>query len=156
MRRQLGHGVDTPDPMGTTPPPCPACGSAACLPQALLFDEDYSDHEFYQFDNLQKWFSEAEAFLFVGTSFAVTLTSLAVEEARLRKLPMFNMNIDDDPERTGRPTLRWHDIVGQAEVSLPLLQEAVNRRLADRHLTPNPIPAQQRQEQTGEPLPQPK
>mmetsp|Transcript_77651 Transcript_77651/g.155532 ORF Transcript_77651/g.155532 Transcript_77651/m.155532 type:complete len:581 (-) Transcript_77651:56-1798(-) len=124
-RLQLGHGVDQPASM-PHPPKCPSCG-AACLPQALLFDEDYSDHAFYQFDKLQDWMSEADAFLFVGTSFAVTLTSLAVEEARLRRLPMFNVNIDDDPERTARPTLRWHDIVGRAEEKLPRLLDLVTR-----------------------------
>jgi NAD-dependent deacetylase len=125
-RRQLGHGVDVPERMERAPC-CPHCG-CACLPQALLFDEDYSDHDFYQFDKLQSWLAEAEAFLFVGTSFAVTLTSLAVEEARVRRLPMFNLNIDDDPERAARPTLRWHDVVGRAEEKLPVLLSMVQSR----------------------------
>jgi hypothetical protein len=59
--------------------------------------------------------------VFVGTSFAVTLTSLAMDQVKARKLRCFNFNIDPEPERAAAPTLRWSDIVGPAEVTLPLL-----------------------------------
>ena len=67
VRAQLGHGPtrDAP-PLDLererhrkamwNVPLCPHCASP-CMPQALLFDEDYTDHAFYQFDKLQVSFS---------------------------------------------------------------------------------------------------
>ena len=56
-------------------PCCPAegCGQP-CLPQTLLFDEDYESHTFYQWKKAERWLSEADGFVFVGTSFSVTVT----------------------------------------------------------------------------------
>jgi len=125
MRQQLGHGHGGGGGNGggflTEVPPCPGC-SGPCLPQALLFDEDYSDHAFYQFAKVQEWLAEAEVLVFVGTSFAVTITALAIREhGRRRGLPMFNFNIDSDPERLRAATLDWVDVCGPAEVTLPAL-----------------------------------
>ncbi len=55
----------------------------------------------------------------------MTLTALALEEARSRKLLVFNINIDDEPERAARPTLKWYDICGPAEELLPRLADLV-------------------------------
>lgn len=52
---------------------CPGCGEASS-PMSLLFDEDYDSHSFYDFEKAEDWFKEADAVVFVGTSFAVTLT----------------------------------------------------------------------------------
>ena len=52
---------------------CPYCGGPS-PPIALLFDEDYDSHSFYDFERIEEWFAEADAVVFVGTSFAVTLT----------------------------------------------------------------------------------
>ncbi|CAN0559526.1 unnamed protein product, partial [Ectocarpus sp. 12 AP-2014] len=52
---------------------CPGCGEASS-PMSLLFDEDYDSHSFYEFEKAEDWFKEADAVVFVGTSFAVTLT----------------------------------------------------------------------------------
>lgn len=41
---------------------------------SLLFDEDYDSHSFYNFERVEEWLKEADAVVFVGTSFAVTLT----------------------------------------------------------------------------------
>ena len=41
---------------------------------SLLFDEDYDSHSFYDFERVEEWFKGADALVFVGTSFAVTLT----------------------------------------------------------------------------------
>ncbi|CAM9949379.1 unnamed protein product, partial [Laminaria digitata] len=57
----------------TEVPRCPHCGEAA-PPMSLLFDEDYDSHSFYDFDRIEEWFKGADALVFVGTSFAVTLT----------------------------------------------------------------------------------
>ena len=54
-------------------PMCPACG-APSLPQALLFDEEYESHSFYQYRKALRWLATAKALVFVGTSFAVGIT----------------------------------------------------------------------------------
>ncbi|CAM9470057.1 unnamed protein product [Choristocarpus tenellus] len=99
-------------------PRCPNCGSPSS-PMALLFDEDYDSHSFYNFDNAQIWMSEADAIVFVGTSFAVTLTSLAVKEAKRRKIPVFDFNIS--ASLSSSKTLLAKTVVGPAEETLPEL-----------------------------------
>lgn len=54
-------------------PTCPACSNAV-MPQALLFDEGYHSHSFYQFERAEEWLSRADCLVFLGTSFAVRLT----------------------------------------------------------------------------------
>eukprot|EP00520_Triparma_pacifica_P015352 CAMPEP_0118653864 /NCGR_PEP_ID=MMETSP0785-20121206/12060_1 /TAXON_ID=91992 /ORGANISM="Bolidomonas pacifica, Strain CCMP 1866" /LENGTH=366 /DNA_ID=CAMNT_0006546439 /DNA_START=114 /DNA_END=1211 /DNA_ORIENTATION=- len=76
-----------------SPPLCPTC-RGPLLPQALMFDESYSSHEFYEFDKFASWFTSADVFVFVGTSFAVTVTDMAIKEARKRKIPVFNFNLE--------------------------------------------------------------
>lgn len=129
LQKQLGHNVGKNKlPKLRQVPLCPSC-SNPCMPQALLFDEDYTDHEFYQFDRLQEWLEEAEVVVFVGTSFAVTLTTLAMDEARDRHLPIFNFNIDG--EDRSKPTLDWSNIEGPAEVRLPELV-ALTEKIASK------------------------
>lgn len=41
-------------------PTCPACGAPA-LPQALLFDEEYESHSFYQYRKARRWLECAKA-----------------------------------------------------------------------------------------------
>ena len=55
------------------PPLCPGC-SRPCMPQALLFDEGYHSHSHYKFETAEEWIAKASALVFVGTSFAVTIT----------------------------------------------------------------------------------
>ena len=49
-------------------PQCPACG-APSLPQALLFDEEYESHSYYQYRKARRWLGDAKAIVFVGASF---------------------------------------------------------------------------------------
>jgi NAD-dependent SIR2 family protein deacetylase len=58
------------DAHGLDPPCCPLCGGPLCA-AFLLFDEDYESHAMFEWDKVLKWFADAEAFVFVGTSFAV-------------------------------------------------------------------------------------
>ncbi|EOD11907.1 transcriptional regulator, Sir2 family [Emiliania huxleyi CCMP1516] len=82
-------------------PTCPACGAPA-LPQALLFDEEYESHSFYQYRKARRWLdgSGGQALVFVGTSFAVGVTEHALlgaprrqPRAAERSLPSFSFNI---------------------------------------------------------------
>jgi NAD-dependent SIR2 family protein deacetylase len=102
----------------STPPTCPSCGRF-CLPQALLFDEGYHSHVFYQFEQIEQILAQAQVIVFVGTSFSVTLTQVALCHAKKAKLPVYNIN----PLDLLHPTSHVHNICGQAEVILPRLLE---------------------------------
>ena len=75
-----------------TLPRCPACG----LPiraHVLWFDETYDSHALYGFQRAEEAFESATSMLFVGTSFAVGITAIAVAVglagANERSTPMF-------------------------------------------------------------------
>ena len=68
-------------------PRCPHCDKILA-PQALLFDENYHSHDFYEFQKMEEWLAEAEVIVFVGTSFAVRLPEVTLEHARAMKIPV--------------------------------------------------------------------
>ena len=68
-------------------PKCPCC-SNILAPQALLFDEGYHSHDFYEFQKMEEWLAEAEVIVFIGTSFAVRLPEVTLEHARARNIPV--------------------------------------------------------------------
>ena len=68
-------------------PKCPHCRNILA-PQALLFDEGYHSHDFYEFQKMEEWLAEAEVIVFVGTSFAVRLPEVTLEHARALKIPV--------------------------------------------------------------------
>jgi NAD-dependent SIR2 family protein deacetylase len=109
----------------TEAPTCPGCGNAA-MPQALLFDEGYHSHTFYQFERAEEWLSRADCLVFLGTSFAVRLTSVALEHAREHALPVYNFNLEDLLPSTVR--LSASNIVGPANETLPALVEACRQQ----------------------------
>ena len=102
------------------------------LPQALLFDEEYESHAFYQFRKARRWLEAAKAVVFVGTSFAVGVTEQALHVAEAHSLPVYSFNVT--VEAPGRheassheplPTPVMHHIVGGCEVTLPRLAALV-------------------------------
>jgi len=101
-------------------PRCPHCSNAVA-PQALLFDEGYHSHDFYQFQKMEDWLGKAEVIVFVGTSFAVRLPEIALEQARKKRIPVYNFNTQDMLEATSR--LDATNIKGRSEVLLPRLLE---------------------------------
>ena len=66
----------------------PSLAAAPSLPQALLFDEEYESHSFYQYRKARRWLSSAKAIVFVGTSFAVGITEQALHVAEEGVLPV--------------------------------------------------------------------
>lgn len=105
-------------------PRCPGCGNSVA-PQALLFDEGYHSHDFYQFQKMEHWIAEAEIIVFVGTSFAVTLTEVALEHAREKGLPVYNFNTQDFLAPNTR--LNAENIPGPSQETLPRLLEDCRR-----------------------------
>jgi len=106
-------------------PRCPACGELL-RPLVLLFDERYDSHPFFRARDAFAAFGEADAIVFVGTSFSVGVTELALETGQRTGARMINLNVDgfapDQPWLWRR--VRVHDVLGPAEELLP--------RLADR------------------------
>ena len=70
-------------PSRETVPRCPACG-ALLRQHVLWFDEVYTSHDDYQFERVMKLARQADLVVFAGTSFAVGITELVLEEARGR------------------------------------------------------------------------
>jgi hypothetical protein len=67
-----------------------------------------------------------EALIFVGTSFSVTITNLALAEARARNVPVYNFNLHHALNGAGR-RYPVFNILGPAEANLPALLAIVER-----------------------------
>jgi len=109
----------------SSPPLCPHCLRPA-PPQALLFDEGYHSHSHYQFQKMESWISNADILVFVGTSFAVAITDVALEHARNHQIPVYNFNIDSKVGHTGgslecNSRLDVENIIGDVSDTLPRL-----------------------------------
>ena len=105
-----------------TAPRCPCC-EGLLLPQALLFDEGYHDHNFYDFERIEAWLESSDALVFVGTSFAaVRLTTICLQFARETRLPVYNFNLHDTLQST--TYLNVTNIVGPCDETLPSLVAA--------------------------------
>jgi NAD-dependent deacetylase len=114
-------------------PTCPQCNSAV-LPQALLFDEEYSSHPFYEWDAASDWIEDAAGIVFIGTSLSVGLTKTALDASR--KTPaakLFNINITSmNNEIRQNDVSRMNDILGPSEQVLPLLAYVISESLGGR------------------------
>ena len=117
------------------PPMCPEC-MIPCPPQALLFDEGYHAHDFYQFEKMEEWLSKADVMIFIGTSFKVTITDVALEHARDHGIPCYNFNVDAKGdgalESSGR--LDANNVIGDVGETLPQLWIAVQEEMGARGL----------------------
>jgi len=79
------------DPVVENLPLCPACGSLL-RQHVLWFDECYDSHADYQWDRVCAAATDAELFIFVGTSFSVGVTELLVESALSWGKPVFSID----------------------------------------------------------------
>lgn len=99
------------------PPRCRDCGGFV-LPMALFFDESYTCHSFFRFDEAKTWLKEADSVVFVGTSLSVGITKHAVEQSRGKHAFFFNVE-----QSCGEDGLR--DVVGPCEETLCKLGKMV-------------------------------
>ena len=101
-----------------------------CLPQALLFDEQYHSHSHYQFTKAENWIASADIIVFVGTSFSVSITEVALSHAREHSIPVYNFNLNERLESSIR--LNVENIIGYSDETLCLLlsacEEEINRK----------------------------
>lgn len=107
-----------------TVPTCPACG-APLRPLVLLFDELYDSHPFFRAREAFATLEAADAIVFVGTSFAVGATELALAAGARRGSAMFNVNTDSfEPSGAHRyRRLPVRDVLGRAEEILPAIAD---------------------------------
>jgi len=117
------------------PPMCPEC-MIPCPPQALLFDEGYHAHDFYQFEKMEEWLSKAECLIFIGTSFKVTITDVALAHARDHGVPVYNFNVDSkgDGSLESSARLDANNVIGDVGETLPQLWIAVQEEMGMRGL----------------------
>ena len=67
----------------------------------LWFDEYYQEHDDYQWERVMDAAGRADLMLFVGTSFAVGVTSLFLESAIKRRVPA--LSVDPGVDATPHP-----------------------------------------------------
>jgi len=114
------------DPSRETLPRCPECG-APLRAHALFFDEIYDSHVDYGFERARRAFEEMSLALFVGTSFAVGITEIALRSTLFQRVPAWSV----DPAADRETRFPWLKTVAEpAETALP----AVCRALGIDHL----------------------
>ncbi len=102
-------------PAAATLPRCPRC-HAPLRPHVLFFDEYYTEHDDYRYVEVERAARDAELMLFVGTSFAVGVTSLLLEAGAERSVPMFSI----DPAGSRAPAfVPVQGLAAAAEALLP-------------------------------------
>jgi len=109
------------------PPLCPSC-HRPCPPQALQFDEGYHSHGHYQFEKMERWIENASLVIFVGTSFAVSLTDRVLEHARQEGKLVYNFNLDGGVLESNA-WLNVENVVGDVQRTLPELMRACEERI---------------------------
>lgn len=78
-------------PERDTLPRCPSCGGLLRA-HVLFFDEYYTGHADYRFDDVERAAATAQMVLFAGTSFAVGVTDLILRQALARHRPMVSID----------------------------------------------------------------
>ena len=81
-------------------PTCPLCGDYL-RPHVLWFDEYYSGHHDYQIHRALTALKRAGVVLFVGTSFSVGITEMAVQTALQRGRQIFSIDPVSAPPHAG-------------------------------------------------------
>ena len=82
-------------------------------PFVLLFDEYYTD--LYRIKKAEQWFKNAQCFVFIGTSFSVNITSIALRIA-LSKNARIKV-VDPNPINLGYYGIEYHKMTAAAYIS---------------------------------------
>jgi len=94
-------------------PRCTACGGLL-RPHVLWFDEYYTEHHDYRFEEAAAAVASADVLLFVGTSFAVGITDLMLDQALARGAKLISVDPHGVPPH---PLVEW--VKKPAEAVLP-------------------------------------
>lgn len=103
------------DPKVETLPRCPKCG-AVLRPHLLWFDETYFDHLDYGFDAAQDMIWTSDLMVFVGTSFSVGITGMALDVAKRTGVKVWSIDPHSAP-----PVGAGSWLQGSSEDVLPAL-----------------------------------
>lgn len=95
-------------------PTCPACGDYL-RPHVLWFDEYYTAHNDYRFQDFQERLYDAQLCLCIGTSFSVGVTAAVIQHAFSIDIPLWVI----DPVDPNNVYVHW--VQGKAEEVLPEL-----------------------------------
>ncbi len=79
------------DPTNANLPRCPACQDVL-RQHVLWFDEYYGEHQDYGWPRVQEAATGADLILFIGTSFAVGVTEMFLQQGMQRQVPMISID----------------------------------------------------------------
>ena len=109
-------------PVQATLPRCPEC-DALLRAHVLFFDEFYTEHDDYQFERVQEAVNHCDLLVFIGTSFSVGVTEMALRNALSRRIPV--VSIDPASQPAGRGLDAIQHLASPAEEILPLVCQAL-------------------------------
>ncbi len=112
------------DPTEQALPKCPQCGEIL-RQHVLWFDELYTSHDDYQWHRVQSAASTMRLALFVGTSFAVGVTDMFVQQGLLARAPIYSI----DPGAAQPPYPGIRILPDKAEELLPAVCERLGAGL---------------------------
>lgn len=102
-------------PSRETIPRCPEC-EAPLRAHALFFDELYDGHVDYGFERARRAFERMSLALFIGTSFAVGITEIALRATLFNRVPAWSI----DPDAAAEARYPWlRTVAATAEEVLP-------------------------------------
>ena len=82
-------------------------------PFVLLFDEYYTD--LYRMTEAERWMQEADKVVFIGTSFSVNITSIALRIALQNDADI--EIVDPEPVDLGIPSITYHSFTAEDYIS---------------------------------------
>lgn len=91
-------------------PCCPECRQPV-MPMTLLFDEQYQTHTYFDYITVKHWVHSADVLIFMGTSFSVTFTELAISIARAKRKLVFDIN----PQKAVRAFAGFEEVFPQPD-----------------------------------------
>lgn len=83
-------------------------------PYVLLFDEFYT--ELYQIDRAENMMKKASKIVFIGTSFSVNITQMALDIARYHHIPI--EVVDPEPCHVMHPNVTYHKMTASDYIHL--------------------------------------
>ena len=81
-------------------------------PYVLLFDEFYTD--LYRMGEAESWMDQADSMVFIGTSFSVNITAIALRMGVARRIPIDI--VDPSPVDLGVPDITYHAMTAAAYI----------------------------------------
>ena len=78
-------------------------------PFVLLFDEMYT--EIFRFSEAEEWMNAAKKMIFIGTSFSVNITSIALRIGMSNNIPI--EIVDPKPMKLNYPNIKYFEMSGE-------------------------------------------